>query len=100
MEERTASQGILLSEYMDKWVQRKKSEIASATYENYRSMINGKIKRFFDPIGATVSSVTPQMLDDFIEKLNEGGLNGSSQIRYYQVIKQCLDTAVRKDYIP
>ena len=99
MEERTASQGILLSEYMDKWVQRKKSEIANATYENYCSMINGKIKRFFDPIGATVSSVTPQMMDEFIEKLSESGLNGSSQIRYYQVIKQCLDTAVRKDYI-
>lgn len=99
MEERNAAQSMLLSEYMEKWVERKKSEIAYATYISYSGMIKSRIKRFFDPIGVTVTSATPQIFDDFIEELQDAGINGSSQQRYYQVIKQCLNTAVRKDYI-
>lgn len=100
LEERTNAQSMLLSDYMDKWVGRKKNEIAHATYLSYHGMVQGRIKRFFDPLGVTVASLTPQLLEDFMESLQDGGLNGSSQIRYYQVIKQCLDTAVRKNYIP
>lgn len=99
MEEKSAAQNTLLSDYMDKWAQRKKSSIAHATYLSYSGMIHGRIKRFFDPIGITVASATPQIFDEFIEELQDAGLNGSSQQRYYAAIKQCLDTAVRKDYI-
>lgn len=99
MEDRDRSQSMLLTDYMDKWVKVKKNSIAHATYESYSGMINGRIKRFFDPLGVTVSTVTPQLLEDFIEDLQDAGLRGSSQVRHYQVIKQCLDTAVRKDYI-
>lgn len=99
MEERNAAQSMLLTEYMEKWVARKKNEIAYATYKSYYGMIKSRIKRFFDPIGVTLASATPQIFDDFIEELQDAGLNGSSQQRYYACIKQCLDTAVRKDYI-
>jgi len=99
MEERNAAQNTLLSDYMEKWVERKKNEVAHATYLSYSGMIKSRIKRFFDPIGVTIGSATPQIFDDFIEELQDVGLNGSSQQRYYAAIKQCLDTAVRKDYI-
>lgn len=99
MEERNAARSMLLTEYMEKWVERKKNDIAYATYISYSGMIKSRIKRFFDPIGVTVASATPQIFDDFIEELQDAGLNDSSQQRYYAAIKQCLDTAVRKDYI-
>ena len=88
MEDRDRSQSMLLTDYMDKWVKVKKNSIAHATYESYSGMINGRIKRFFDPLGVTVSTVTPQLLEDFIEDLQDAGLRGSSQVRHYQVIKQ------------
>ena len=100
MEERNAAKSALLSDYMEKWVERKKNEVAYATYLSYSGMVKSHIKRFFDPIGVTVASATPQIFDDFIEELQDAGLNGSSQQRFYAAIKQCLDTAVRKDYIP
>ena len=62
-------------------------------------MKKSRIKGFFDPVGVTIGSATPQIFDDFIEELQHVGLNGSSQQRYYAAIKQCLDTAVRKEYI-
>ena len=99
MEERELVAGTLLSDYMAKWAERKKNDIAPATYQSYTSMINGRIKRFFDPIGVTVSSVTPQLIEDFIETVADSGANGSTQVRYYQVINTCLKNAVRKDHI-
>lgn len=99
MEERQRTGNMLLSEYMSKWVTKKKAEIAPATYNSYCGMIDGRIKRFFDPLGVTISSLTPQLVDDFIETVADSGANGSTQIRYFQVMNTCLRHAVKKDHI-
>lgn len=99
MEERERVTEMLLSDYMVKWAERKKSELSPATYESYKSMINGRIKRFFDPIGVSISSLTPQLIEDFIDTVADSGANGSTQVRYYQVINTCLKHAVHKDHI-
>lgn len=99
MEERERVTEMLLSDYMAKWAERKKSELSPATYQSYTSMINGRIKRFFDLIGVSISSLTPQLIEDFLHSVADSGANGSTQVRYYQVINTCLKHAVHKDHI-
>lgn len=99
MEERRRNTSILLSEYMTKFVERKKDTISPVTYEGYTNMINGRIRRFFDPLGVTIGSLTPQLIEDFLDSITDDGCNSSTQLRYYQIIGNCLKSAVRKDHI-
>jgi len=66
MEERRRNTSLLLSEYMSKFVERKKDKISPVTYEGYTNMIKGRIRRFFDPLGVTIGSLTPQLIEDFL----------------------------------
>lgn len=99
MEERRLNTSLLLSEYMTKFVERKKDRISPVTYEGYTNMIKGRIRRFFDPLGVTIGSLTPQLIEDFLDSVADDGCNSSTQQRYYQIIGCCLKNAVRKDHI-
>jgi integrase len=100
MEERQRTSSILLSEYMNQWLEHKKSSIAQATYRSYENIINGRTKRFFDPIGVTHIDT---------DAAARGGLSGLSCGRRRQrqhavpgistVLNQVLKQAVRKDHI-
>ncbi len=99
MEERRLNTSVLLSEYMSKFVERKKDKISPVTYVGYTNMIKGRIRRFFDPLGVTIGSLTPQLIEDFLDTIADDGCNSSTQQRYYQIIGCCLKNAVRKDHI-
>lgn len=99
MEERQRNTSVLLSEYMSKFVERKKDKISPVTYVGYNNMVKGRIKRFFDPLGVTIASLTPQLIEDFMDTIADDGCNSSTQQRYYQIIGACLKNAVRKDHI-
>lgn len=99
MEERQRNTSVLLSEYMLKFVERKKDKISPVTYEGYANMVKGRIRHFFDPLGVTISSLTPQLIEDFLDTIADDGCNSSTQQRYYQIIGACLKNAVRKDHI-
>jgi len=99
MEERQRNTSVLLSEYMLKFVERKKDKISPVTYDGYANMGKGRIRHFFDPLGVTISSLTPQLIEDFLDTIADDGCNSSTQQRYYQIIGACLKNAVRKDHI-
>ena len=69
------------------------------TYASYTNMAKGRIRRFFDPLGVTISTLTPQLIEDFLDSIADDGYNGSTQLRYYQIIGACLKNALRKDHI-
>lgn len=99
MEERQRNTSVLLSEYMLKIVERKKDKISPVTYSGYSNMVKGRIRNFFDPLGVTISSLTPQLIEDFLDTVADDGCNSSTQQRYFQLIGACLKDAVRKDHI-
>ena len=90
---------MLLSEYMLKFVERKKGSISPVTYTGYTNMVKGRIRRFFDPLGVTINTLTPQLIEDFLDSIADEGYNGTTQLRYYQIIGACLKNALRKDHI-
>ncbi|MCI2056703.1 MAG: site-specific integrase [Oscillibacter sp.] len=99
MEERQQGNSMLFSNYLIKYIERKKGTISPVTYAGYISMAQGRIRRFFDPLGVTVSTLTPQIIEDFMDSIADEGYNGTTQLRYYQVIGACLKNALRKDHI-
>ena len=99
LEERQRGNSMLLSEYMLKFVERKKGSISPVTYTGYTNMVKGRIRRFFDPLGVTINTLTPQLIEDFLDSIADEGYNGTTQLRYYQIIGACLKNALRKDHI-
>ncbi|MEG0944746.1 MAG: tyrosine-type recombinase/integrase [Angelakisella sp.] len=99
MEARQRGASVPLGEYMLKFVERKKGSIAPMTYVSYTNMVKGRIHKFFDPLGVTISTLTPQLIEDFLDSIADDGYNGSTQLRYYQIIGACMKNALRKDHI-
>ena len=100
LEERNAAASTLLSDYMIAWIARKKNDISPVTFTGYNNMVNGRIRRFFDPRHITVANLTPAIMEDFLEWMTEEGCNSSTLQRYYQVIGGALKYAVKRDHIP
>ena len=99
MEERQKENSMLFSEYLVKFIDRKKNSLSPETYNDYISKANGRIKRFFDPRGVTVSTMTPRHIEDFLDSILDDGCGGTTQLAYYQIINACLKNAVRRDHI-
>lgn len=99
MDDRAATNSMLFSTFMLKWVKTKKPSLRETTYNGYVNSIEGRIKEFFDSRGVTLNGLQPQHIEDFYETLIDAGLKGTSLIHYHQVMRQALDYAVRKDYL-
>ncbi|MCI2056704.1 MAG: site-specific integrase [Oscillibacter sp.] len=99
LESRQLGNTMLLSEYMEKELNRKKGNLAPTTFDGYMSQIRGRIRRYFDPREVTLGTLTPQLIEDFLDTIRADGCGSSTQISYYQRMNSCLKHAVQKDQI-
>ena len=60
---------MLFLDYLNEWVQVHKASIQPATFISYNRMITGRITQYFEPLGLKLCEVTPQVLDEFQEKI-------------------------------
>ena len=60
---------MLFLDYLNEWIQIHKASIQTATFISYNQMIQGRITQYFQPLGLKLCEVTPQVLDDFQEKI-------------------------------
>lgn len=97
-EERERRASMPLVEYMRYVVDRKRN-IQPTTRSGYLQLINGRISSFFTPKHTTISSLTPAMIEDFIESMAEDGLANTTQNDYLRVLNNCLRYALKKEHI-
>ena len=97
LEERERFASMLLPDYMRYVFDRKTLE--PLTKIGYLNVVNGRITQFFVPRGVTISTVSPKIIEDFIEYLASEGLCGTTQHDYVKLIGSCLRYAVKKDHI-
>lgn len=72
--EPTSQEGdILLADYISAWLLSRKSAIATATYDSYRNMVEGRFDRWFRPKRITLSGLTPQQVQDFYQGILDDG---------------------------
>lgn len=98
LEERDCYASMPLAEYM-RYVVSKKPKLQPSTRTGYLRIIDGPITKFFTPKSVTLSSLTPKLIDDFIEYMEDAGLSGTSQNDYCRLLNTCLRYAMRKDHI-
>ena len=86
-------------DWVDKWMEQKKNEVRLITYEGYESYLKVNIRPFFEPLKLTLSSITPQHIQDFYNATKKAGKSAKSIRSYKTVIRGALDDAVRKNII-
>ena len=85
--------------YLNEWVQVHKASIQPATFISYNRMITGRITQYFEPLGLKLCEVTPQVLDEFQEKILLEGYTTNTVIHYHAIFGKAFKDAVRKDYL-
>ena len=97
---RTASKSeMLFLDYLNEWIQIHKASIQTATFISYNQMIQGRITQYFEPLGLKLCEVTPQVLDEFQEKILLEGYTTNTVIHYHAIFGKAFKDAVRKDYL-
>ena len=86
-------------DYLNEWVQVHKASIQPATFISYNRMITGRITQYFEPLGLKLCEVTPQVLDEFQEKILLEGYTTNTVIHYHAIFGKAFKDAVRKDYL-
>ena len=82
--------------YLRSWLAKKQSSIQEMTVSSYRMLIEGKINRYFTPMGLMLREVTADHIEDFFEHLYEGGITSNTVLHYYAVLMTAFKDAVRK----
>ena len=90
---------MLFLDYLNEWVQIHKASIQTATFISYNQMIQGRITQYFQPLGLKLCEVTPQVLDEFQEKILLEGYTTNTVIHYHAIFGKAFKDAVRKDYL-
>lgn len=90
---------MLFLDYLNEWVQIHKASIQPATFISYNRMITGRITQYFEPLGLKLCEVTPQVLDEFQEKILLEGYTTNTVIHYHAIFGKAFKDAVRKDYL-
>ena len=90
---------MLFLDYLNEWVQVHKASIQPATFISYNRMITGRITQYFEPLGLKLCEVTPQVLDEFQEKILLEGYTTNTVIHYHAIFGKAFKDAVRKEYL-
>ncbi|WP_195200855.1 tyrosine-type recombinase/integrase [Faecalispora jeddahensis] len=86
-------------DYLQKWLLQAKPTISKTTFKGYRTMLDGRVNRYFTKLDVTVGEVTPQHLQDFYQTIFDEGNTPNTVIHYHAVLRKALQNAVKKDIL-
>ena len=81
------------------YVVGKNPKLQSTTRTDHLQLIDGLITELFTPRGMTVASLTPGLIDNFIESVEHADLSVTTQNDCIRLLNTCLRYALRKDHI-
>ena len=90
---------MLLSQYIEKWIERDKAHVTVTTYNQYMNMLKLHIAPYFDSKGITVVKVTPGDLEDYYRFKVAEGLSPNTVIKHHAIIRSALQWALKHRYI-
>lgn len=86
-------------DYLQKWLLQSKPTISKTTFKGYRTMLDGRVNRYFTKLDVTVGEITPQHLQDFYQTIFDEGHTPNTVIHYHAVLRKALQNAVKKDIL-
>jgi len=91
-------EGIMFSDYLEKWVELHKVNVEETTYCNYKSFI-GRINEYFRPKNLLLQDVKPKDIQEFyFERMKT--LKSSTVLNYHLVLHNAFVYAVKMDILP
>jgi integrase len=97
--DRGVDNNILFSDFLQIWIDSQRANVSSITSGSRESMLNSRIRGFFDHRGITLQQLSPADIEGFYNNLRHDGRSGSTLIHYHQFMNQALEAAVRKDIL-
>ncbi len=100
-EEQRAADKIMnlpLEKFIQWAVDQRKVRIDRVTYDKYCGLINGRIKKYFTPLGTTAATLTGPMINEFMGSITDDGLTSTTAVKYHQVIHLAYEQAIKMGY--
>lgn len=91
---------MLFTAWIDKWMEQKRNEIRLNSWEGYKIYLEKHIRPFFDAKNVTLSKLTPQHLQEYINKKIKEGLSVSTIKKHNAVLRGALTEAYKKGLLP
>ena len=87
-------------DYLVSYLKRVEPELQKNTIVSYRSMTNGKIRRYFQRRPQlTVGNLKPQDIQDFYQSLFAGGVVANTVIHYHALLRRAFQQAFKEERI-
>ena len=87
-------------DYLASYLKRVEPELQKNTIVSYRSMTNGKIRRYFQRRPQlTVGNLKPQDIQDFYQSLFADGVVANTVIHYHALLRRAFQQAFKEERI-
>ena len=87
-------------DYLVSYLKRVEPELQKNTIVSYRSMTNGKIRRYFQRRPQlTVGNLKPQNIQDFYQSLFADGVVANTVIHYHALLRRAFQQAFKEERI-
>lgn len=87
-------------DYLVSYLKRVEPELQKNTIVSYRSMTNGKIRRYFQRRPQlTVGNLKPQDIQDFYQSLFADGVAANTVIHYHALLRRAFQQAFKEERI-
>ncbi len=96
---KTDTTGVLLSEWMYRWLEVRKYSIRKSTYESYKMAIDSSIKPYFDGIKAELETVKPHQIQAYYDKMLKEGLSANTVKHYHSYLSGAFKLAIKQGFI-
>lgn len=81
-------------EVLDRWMERKRIELAPSTIEGYGHIL-ARMRPYFQRLDLTTGEVSPSVVEDYIEHLLDTGLSANTVGHHLTLLKSVFNDAIR-----
>lgn len=93
------SGNMLFSEYLKQWIESRQCELAKATFDSYKSILEGQVIRFYAAKGVALSALRAIDIIAYHQELRKKGVSENTVLRHHAVIHKALEDAYYHELI-
>ena len=86
-------------EFLYDYLQLTKHNVSPTTYVHYKKMVDGRIKKFFEPLNLKIDELTANHINKFCESIIIDGCKQNTAIRYRALIMVAYEYAFKNDMV-
>lgn len=96
---RGTSGNMLFSEYLEQWIKGRQCELAKATFDSYKAILERQVIQFYAPKGIALSALRPADIIAYHQELRKRGVSENTVLRHHAVIHKALEDACYHELI-